>query len=272
MTEPTPNTSETDAKTRATPRGTPLLFVALIAAVAYATFVFWPRAEATGPVAHFRLGPDAATVRPFDEVPTFDPMRLTLELPDAAFVYVVSFDYRRGTVCYYPTEFLGTDHSTGKEEMHAFAAGTWELPGTWDGKTQSWFVPDTDGAFSFCVLASARRIDDLDAVLPLCRQVGNRAFQSRSMGHYMPRAGRDKVVGQKKMPHPVLEAALHQPDALLPGPMVELNGHPGVYAKTFNIRPGKPRPGVSPPANPLQGQLQKMAKDQLNVPAAPSKK
>jgi hypothetical protein len=232
------------------------------AATALASVAVVSRGDAwqeTRPVATFLFGEDRTEVAPFDEVPTFDAMTLRVDLPFDGYVYVVSFDYERGTVCYYPTDFLGTDHLRADGRMNFFTAGTHEIPGTWDSKPLAWYVPDAREALSLCVVVSKRALLGLEDALVLTRQVGNRAFQSRAMGMYMPRAGRAKVIGRRAMPHEVLAAAMDQEDSIQAGPMVVWRDHRDVFVTCLNIQRGKPRPGAKPPDNPFDAQLKKVA-------------
>lgn len=232
--------------------------VAVIVALACAAITSWPPAHR--PVATFRFGPDRVQVEPFDAVPKFDAMVLRIEMPFDGYVYLVSFDYLRGTVSYFPSEFLGTDHKHDDGRMNFFEAGTHDLPGPWDGKPQAWFVPDVEGALSLCVVVSRQVLTELEAILPATRQVGNTAFPNRAMSDYMPRAGRDSRVGKHRLPHDVLLAAQNQRDSIHAGPMVPWNGHENVFVKVLNIRPGLPRPGAQPPSNPLQDRLREFKK------------
>jgi hypothetical protein len=251
------------------PRGLRALFVsaAVTTALALAAVVSWD----DRPVATFAFGEDRVELAPFDEVAMFDAMTLRIDMPFSGYVYVVSFDYERGAVCYYPTDFLGTDHLGADDRMNFFAAGQHELPGTWDTKAQSWYVPDSRETMSLCVVVSKRALIDLEEMLVLTRQVGNRAFSNRAMGMYMPRAGRAKVIGKKSMPHDVLRAAMNQEDSIRAGAMVPCRNHPGVFVKVLNIRISSPRPGVTPPNNPFGARLNQLTKKKLKEPKPPKK-
>jgi hypothetical protein len=233
--------------------GRTLTIVSVVLALACSAIVTWHGDDR--PVATFLFGPELAAVDPFDEVPKYDAMTLHVEMPFDGYVYVVSFDYFRGTVSYFPSGFLGTDHKRADGRMNSFPAGSHDLPGPWDGKSQAWFVPDLEGALSLCVVVSRAPLADLETVLTLTRQVGNTAFPSRVMSDYMPRAGTDKRLGQRRLPHDVLLAAQNQEGANFPGPMGNWEGHEDVFVKVQNIRPAKPRPGAQPPSNPLRAQL-----------------
>ena len=239
--------------------------LAAITALAALPFLEAPAA----PVATWHFGPGRETAEPFEAVHRFDAMSLTIELPWPGYVYVASFDHRNGTVGYYPTEFLGSDHGAGDGPMHRFEEGRHELPGPWDGKQQSWFVPDVEEALSLCVVVSRERLDSLDECMQLLRQVGNRAFGNRAMGSYMPRAGRDKLIGMRKPPHPVLLAARDQADSIAPGSMVRWAESEGVFIKVLNVLPTAPRAGVKPPANPFLDQVQRAME---KGPRAPGQK
>jgi hypothetical protein len=205
----------------------------------------------------WEFGSAQARTQSFEKVPAWDPMSLSIQLPFDAYVYVVSFDHMHGAVTYFPTEYLGTDHlnsTTGR--MNFLSAGKHEIPGTWNDTTPKWFVPNVDGSLSLCVIASRAPLADLEELLPLTRQVGNRAYHDQSMGFYMPRAGRDKVIGKTKMPHPVLQAALDSAEAPLDGPMLAWPQREGVYFDTLHIVPTKPQPHVTAPNNPFRKQLQ----------------
>jgi hypothetical protein len=209
---------------------------------------------AAAPSVTWRFGADRTAVQPFEQVPMWEPMDCEVDLPFPAFVYVVSFDYVRGTVTYFPTEYLGTDHldqATGT--MNRLAAGRHRIPGTWDAKPLTWYVPNTEESVSLCVVVSRQAIPELDARLVLTRQFGNRAFKDRSMGYYMPRAGRDQLIGQKALPHPVLQAA--QSHSGLETSMVPWSGRDDVYVGGFTILPGKARAGATHPGNPFTRQL-----------------
>lgn len=208
------------------------------------------------PSVTWRFGSDETAVESFETVPAWDSMTLSLNLPFDAYVYVVSFDHLHGAVTYFPTEYLGTDHddpTTGR--MNFLSAGEHELPGTWNGSASKWFVPDVPESLSLCVVISRQALADLEALLPLTMQVGNRAYRDRSMGFYMPRAGRDQLVGKRRMPHPLLQAAINSPDAALAGPMQAWPEREGVYFDTLCIVPAKPRPNVDAPGNPFATQL-----------------
>ena len=228
--------------------------LAIAAAILGMVVVIFPKPVA--PTATWHFGEDRSTVEPFDKVPGYDAMTLELDLPWAGYVYVVSFDHRQGTIGYFPSEYLGTDH-----DNHHFEAGTHELPGKWQDKSQAWFVPDVKEALSLCVVFSREPLKDLEALLKLTMQIGNTAFPDKSMGRYMPRAGRDQRIGRNKLPHEVLRAAQNQPGAIEGGPMVPWARNPHVYLKVLNIVPGKPRPGATPPSNPLKDRLKKMVRE-----------
>lgn len=257
----------TQPKPKRSGRALPLAVAAV--ALACGAVVFW--SDDRRPVATFLFGAERDAVAPFDEVPTFDPMVLRLDMPFDGYVYVASFDYQRGTVSYFPSDFLGTDHKRDDDRMNFFTAGTHELPGPWDGKDQAWFVPAVEGALSLCVVVSPTVLTDLESALLMTRQVGNTAFPNRAMGDYMPRAGRDKRVGQRKMPHDALHAAQNQIDAIHAGPMVPWKGHETVFIKVLNVRPSKARPGAAAPSNPLTKQLKAIEKG-TPVKSAPKKK
>ncbi|MEE2886032.1 MAG: hypothetical protein VX951_01260 [Planctomycetota bacterium] len=204
----------------------------------------------------WRFGSDEAAVGSFETVPAWDSMTLSVSLPFDAYVYVVSFDHLHGTVTYFPTEYLGTDlHDPTTGRMNFLAAGEHTLPGSWNGSVSTWFVPDLPESLSLCVIASRKPLTDLEAILPLTMQVGNRAYRDRSMGFYMPRAGRAQVIGKTRLPHPLLQAALDSATAPLAGPMLAWPERPGVYFDTLHIVPRKPRPGVVAPSNPFARQL-----------------
>lgn len=215
------------------------------------------------PTATWRFGPEGSPTDSFETVPAWDSMTLSIDLPFDAYVYVVSFNHLHGTVCYFPTEYLGTDYldpTSGR--MNFLRAGQHRLPGTWQNSDLKWFVPNVPESLSLCVVVSRAPLADLEAVLPLTRQVGNRAYRDHSMGFYMPRAGRDKVVGKRRMPHRLLQAALDSADAPLGGPMLVWPGGAGIYFDTMHIVPGKPRSGVTAPSNPFAKQLKKNVEKQ----------
>ena len=100
------------------------------------------------PVATWQFGAERRAVEPFTSVPRFDPMRLSVTLPSAAWVYVASFDYEHGATAYFPSDYLGTDRRDGgADAVHHLPAGTHELPGPWGEKTeQAWYVPGVQEA------------------------------------------------------------------------------------------------------------------------------
>ena len=217
------------------------------------------------PSVTWRFGAERTSAESFDTVPAWQAMDLSIKLPFDAYVYVVSFDHLHGAVTYFPTEYLGTDlHDPTKGPMNFLARGEHVLPGPWRGSPSEWFVPNIQTCLSLCVVASRQPIAGLEAVLPYTRQVGNRAYRDESMGFFMPRAGRDKVVGTRRMPHRILQAAMDNADAPLPGPMLTSPEHEGVYFDTLHIVPGKARPGSTAPNNPFATQLSKQVQDKLS--------
>ena len=216
------------------------------------------------PVATWHFGPDRTQVAPFDQVPTFDDMSVTVDLPWDGYVYVASFDHLQGTVGFFPSDYLGTDYlDKATNRMNAFSAGTHELPGEWEGERRQWYVPDAKETISLCVVVSREPMTDLESTLRLVRQMGNTAFPDKSMGLYMPRAGKDKLVGRDRLPHPALLAAQNQMDSVADGDMVPWTEHPSVFVKVLNIQPGQPRPGATMPGNPFQKQLNQMVDEKL---------
>jgi len=227
----------------------------------------------SAPVATWQFGEDRKPIGPFDRVPMFEDMRLVLDLPTAGYVYVASFDLRRGTTAYYPTDYLDTDHedpSSGR--MNRFPAGRHELPGAWQGKDQVWSVPDVeDEAVGLCVVFSREPLPELESALRSCVQVGNIGFPDKSMGRYMPRGGSKALLGRRQLPHEILRAAARQLEALVEGPMVELSGGKagrGVFVKTLNIIPDKPRPGVQRRINPVERHLRELIRSEVK-PSTP---
>ncbi|MCA8957254.1 MAG: hypothetical protein KDC87_14355 [Planctomycetes bacterium] len=220
----------------------------------------------------FGNGTEQHTVEPFGSVPRWDDMAVEVSLPWPAYVYVVAFDYQRGTVTYFPSEFLGTDYRdavTGR--MNHFPAGNHRIPGQWQGTALKWFVPDVAETVSLCTVVSREPLEKLETTLKLTRQAGNTAFPDKSMGLYMPRAGRDKVIGKRRMPHDVLLAAQNQRGSIAPGPMARWDRDGGVWLKVLNIVPGKPRPGREMPGSQFMKQLGSMLdKKQQEAAGKPS--
>ncbi len=240
-----------------------LTFVLVVLALAGATWIagvtLLPGTKL--PRAVWQIGPERQMPEPFAKVAAFDPMTLAVTLPFGAHVYVVSFDHSQGAVTYFPTEYLGTDHQqTEGGRMNRLPAGRHAIPGTWDDKEIEWYVPGIKEALSLCVVVSRTPLPELEEILPLTRQVGNRAFRDRSMGSYMPRAGRDKIVGRRRMPHAVLQAALDHGATTADGQMVAWPGRQGVFLGTLHVLPGKARPGATAPSHPFAKQLEQTVK------------
>ena len=244
-----------------------LTFVLAAVALGCATWIagiaIMPRTSV--PSVTWRFGSERSAIESFDVVPAWEAMTLSISLPFDAYVYVVSFDHLHGAVTYFPTEYLGTDlHDPTKGPMNFLARGEHVLPGPWNGSSSEWFVPNIQTCLSLCVVASRQPIAGLEAVLPFTRQVGNRAYRDESMGFFMPRAGRDKVVGTKRMPHRILQAAMDNADAPLPGPMLAWPEQEGVYLDTLHLVPGKAHDGSVAPNNPFSAQLDKTVQDKLS--------
>ena len=186
----------------------------------------------------------------------FEDMTLTVDLPFAGYVYVVGFNYTQGSVTYFPTEYLATEHKNlDSGRMNYFPAGTHELPGTIDGKPQRWWVPDV-----------------AETVQPLCRRepqpdrgIWRRLCHSpRADGPIPPfpitrwaitcrgRARTRSSVGSPCRT-PRCRPAQNQMDSVAPGPMVPWAEHEGVYLKVFNIQPTQ-NPGKQTP-DPFQRRL-----------------
>ena len=218
----------------------------------------------TAPVATWHFGAERTQVASFDLVPMYDDMSLTVELPWEGYVYVASFDHVQGTVGLFPSDYLGTDYlDQATERMNRLAAGAHEIPGEWKGERLQWFVPNVNEAVSLCVVVSREPMTNLEITLRLVKQMGNTAFPDKSMGLYMPRAGKDKLVGKDKLPHPALQAAQYQLDSLAEGDMVPWAEQPDIFVKVLNIRPDQPRPGATTPGNPFQKRLNEMVEEKL---------
>ena len=81
------------------------------------------------------------------------------------------------------------------------------------------------------------------------------------MGRSRPRSGKDSLIGTRKMPHAVLEAAMNQAGSVAAGPMVPWTEDKRVFLKVLNVLPGKPLPGVTLPGNPYEKQIRDMVKN-----------
>lgn len=249
--------------------------LALAAAILVAGIVVLPRpdsegqgqdqrltkAETHGPKAQWLFGPDQTASEAFAQVPSFDPVTLTLDLPAPAHVYVVSFDLTQGALSFFPSDYLSTNLK------NPLAAGRHVLPGQWKGKQMEWYVPEVTGAVSFLVVVSQNPIADLQKAMASLRQMGNTAFPDRSMGLYMPKRDKGqpkpKLPSRSKPPHPLLQTTLYEVEATEPGVMLPHKQQPGVWLHAAHIQPTKPRQGAKNPGNPFQQKLQKMVDEKL---------
>lgn len=234
--------------------------LALSAAVLSLGLLLAPRPDA--PVVHWRFGPQLETAEPFAEVHRYDAMELEIELPEAAWVYVASFDFERGGVGYFPSEYLNAEYNAkGWQQAHHLPAGTHRLPGPdSDGEAQSWYVPRVEQAMALCVVVSKTRLGALDQAMSRMRQFGNTAFPGGGFGYYIPRVGKDEMEARTSFAHPMLEEARH---GAQPSPLAwRSKERPEVFLHCFHVRARPARKGVENP-DPMRKHVKDLMKNKV---------
>lgn len=153
-------------------RSTATVFLAVASSVSLTVLLFGTALPALlpAPEVAWRVGDDLRTVEQFAEIATGTPLRLEVELPFPAHVYVASWSRLQGTIALFPSQRLDT------ELANPLPAGRHALPGpvrgNRDGRAPTWPVHDVVGPITYFVVASREPLPDLEAALAAVRQMG----------------------------------------------------------------------------------------------------
>lgn len=200
-----------------------------------ALLVLWASGASRPPTLEWHVA-GASSNEPFQRVAAEASLSLSLDLPAETWVYVASHEPVRGNIAMFPSAYLlaGTTRNP-------VPAGRHTLPGRHADVTLEWHAGDVAGPISFFVIASARPIPELDAAMASFRQMGNAAFPNRArLGTYAPKGGMERVPPLGEIATGVLRAANTLLDDGTPGPMLPLDGHPGVFARVLRLQVDAP--------------------------------
>jgi hypothetical protein len=209
--------------------------------------------------AHWQVGADRASSEIYQEVDAETPIRLVLDLPFSAHVYLVSHDLSYGCSALFPSEYLRSD-LTG----NPLPAGEHILPGSGVADPELelfWQSGDATSPYTCLLIVSDKAIPELEAAVKRLRQMGNAAFPKKELlGGYAPTAGMEQVPNRNDLLHPAIKAAYGLIDVSNDGPLLPWDGHPGVYLKALRLvnRGRAPQPGVD-----LRQQINEKLSEQL---------
>ncbi len=236
------------------PRVSPVM---ILGSVALAALLLWTwTGSSAAPKLNWRIEAELADGEVFAEVPVETPIRLELELPWEAHVYVASFDLLRGSIAMFPSTYLRTEHSE-----NPLPAGHHELPGRLKETQLEWHSGDAPGPISIMVVVSETALPDLEATMLDFRQMGNAAFPTRAkLGTYAPKGGMSETPARTKVHSTYLRAACDLLDPERDGAMWPMSNREGVYLKVLRLQtPSNMSPesireqALRKLGNPLQG-------------------
>ncbi len=159
------------------------------------------------PSLRWRVGDDMRKVPQLTELAAGTALRLELDLPYPAFVYVASWSQVQGTIALFPSERLAAAPG------NPLPAGTVALPGTFDGFAMNWPTHAIVGPIHYLVVVSRDRLTGLEASLRSVRQMGHMTRASgapidQSMYLFAPGQGMRGAPPSDRPADPILEAAL----------------------------------------------------------------
>lgn len=212
---------------------TPRISLLIGETLALATLIWWlVDGRASSPVVKWEIGDGATNVEPYAAVDAETPIRLDLELPSPAHVYLVSHDLIHGCSALFPSEYLHSD-----VPANPLPAGRHLLPGQGADLELSWQSGDATSPYSCMLIVSSEEIPGMPEALARFRQIGNAAFPKKKLlGGYAPKAGMDQVPPANELLHAAIKAAYRLVDAHNDGPMILWTGHPGVFLKVLRLQ------------------------------------
>lgn len=190
------------------------------------------------PSLRWRVGDDLRRVPQLTELGSGTALRLELDLPFPAFVYVASWSQVQGTIALFPSERL-----TGAP-INPVPPGTTAFPGQLDGKPMTWPTHAVVGPIHYLVIVSRQRLVELEASQRRVRQMGHMTRASgipidQSMYLFAPTLGMRTEPPSDRPADPVLEAAmktLTSTRADSDGRLRPVPGHDGVFARVFVVQ------------------------------------
>lgn len=202
-------------------------------ALVFSALVFWWIGGATtAPQVRWQVDQAFASNDPYQAVGAETPIRLELNLPSPAYVYLVSHDLVYGCSAMFPSEYLHSDIPA-----NPIPAGKHLLPGSGTELELSWQSGDATSPFSCMLIVSEQEVPGLRAALGRFRQMGNAAFPRKSLlGGYAPKAGMEQVPAANELLHDAIKASYRLVDANNDGPMIPWKGHPGVFLKVLRLQ------------------------------------
>lgn len=209
----------------------------LAAGVAFAVWTQWaPPSQGAAPAATWRVGPvqDFVQARNYHELPADSPVRLSLVGREPLYVYVLSNSAEDGTLLMHPSpEVEGSPDNP-------LPSGRTVLPGSLAERALSWTTrAEIRATTCYVVVASAKPIPELEALLPRLRRWSNRALTDRSMQVTNPR-GEVELTGTQRQgwPAPVLARAASRSVAAVQvnGPLHPDEDLPGVWSAALRVR------------------------------------
>lgn len=208
------------------------------------------------------------TIEPLQEVEARNAFRLNLEMSEPMHLYVASFDLVRGHASMWPSSQLRSRVVEMRDNRRRLRPGQHQLPGQDAGRELCWQTGESVGALDIFVIASREPLEELEAFLSRCRQVGNRAFpQERILDLYAPDEGMSVNPTRARLGHELLQTLRDMQTTEHDGPIRPVPGRDGVFGTVLRLRTPLSE-GTSNPLEELRGRLEEL--DLSEPPSPPS--
>ncbi|MEO0480145.1 MAG: hypothetical protein AAF196_11755 [Planctomycetota bacterium] len=220
---------------------------------------------------HFEFAQPGTTrswhaIEPLEEVEARNAFRLGLEMSEPLHLYIASFDLVRGHASMWPSSQLRSRVVELRDDRRRLRAGKHQLPGQDGGRELCWQTGESIGALDIFVIASRQPLEELEAFLSRCRQVGNRAFpQERILDLYAPDDGMSVNPTRARLGHELLQTVRDMQTTEHDGPIPPVPGHEGVFGTVLRLRTPLSE-GTGNPLEELRGRLETL---ELTEPPSP---